>query len=233
MRFKVSCLLVVIGLLALSATVWAKDPTPGKNLYQLEVIAYSGDNCPAGDFTDTNRHQIAVKADVSDNPNGQLVNTLVRQNDIMLAPGDDFLVVDGNACIDGVAKFMLPLNPIGGTLDDPTFQNYMVYGRLVGKPATGVDVTTCGTNDAGTPDDTSDDFIQCSTESWITMRAKGTAPKYTDVSKELLTVCLDTDADTVCDTRVALFDAALYDYFWNWNTTGKAHAQLVFVAVPD
>ena len=232
MRLKFSHAIAPV-LLALSATTWAADPTPGKNLYQLEIIAYSGSNCPQGDFTGTNRHQIAVKADVTDNPNGQLVNTLVRQNDIMLAPGD-FQVVDGNACTDGVAQFNLPLNPIGGTLDDPTFQNYIVYGRLVGKPGTGVNVTTCGTNLG--PDgiaNTADDFIQCSTENWISMRQKGTAPKYTNVSKELLTVCLDTTGDGTCDTRVALFDPALFDYFWNWNTTGKAHAQLVFTAVPD
>ena len=225
-RFMMACLFVV------GSPIWAADPTPGKNLYQLEIIAYAGTNCPQGDFTGTNRHQIAVKADVNDNPNGQLVNTLVRQNDIMLAPGD-FQVVDGNACTDGVARFNLPLNPIGGTLDDPTFQNYKVYGRLVGKPGTGVNVTTCATNDAGTPNDTSDDFIQCSTESWISMRQKGSAPKYQDVSKELLTVCLDTDGNGTCDTRIALFDPTLFDFFWNWNTTGKAHAQLVFVAVPD
>jgi len=223
--------LAVIGLVALTSPVWGADPTPGKNLYQLEIIAYAGTNCPQGDFIGTSRHQIAVKADVNDNPNGQLVNTLVRQNDIMLAAGDDFQVVDGNACTDGVARFTLPTNPIGGTLDDPTFQNYVVYGRLVGKPTTGATVTTCGTNNAGTPDDPSDDFIQCSTENKVFVRQK--PPKFENVSKQLLTVCLDTNADTVCDTRVALFDPALYDYFWNWNTTGKAHAQLVFTAVPD
>jgi len=222
----------VSALLVLALPALAADPTPGKNLYNLQIIAYEGSNCPQGDFIGTSRHQIAVKADVNDNPNGQLVNTLVRQNDIMLAPGN-FQVVDGNACIDGVARFNLPLNPIGGTLDDPTFQNYKVHGRLVGKPKTGVGVTTCATSDAGTPTDPSDDFIMCSTESWITMRQKGSAPKYEDVSKQLLTVCLDTDGSGTCDTRVALFDAMLFDYFWNWNTTGKAHAQLVFVAVPD
>jgi hypothetical protein len=40
-------------------------------------------------------------------------------------------------------------------------------------------------------------------------------------------------ADGVCDTRVALFASQLQDYFWNWDTTGKAHAQLFFVALPD
>ena len=120
-------------LVSLISPAKAADPTPGKNLFQLEIIAYNGNNCPQGDFIGTSRRQIAVKADVSDNPNGKLVTDLVRQNDIRLAPGE-FQVVDGNACKDGEARFNLPLNPIGGTLDDPTFQNYKVYGRLVGKP---------------------------------------------------------------------------------------------------
>lgn len=223
----------VLALLVLALPVWAADPTPGKNLFQLEIIAYNGNNCPQGDFTDTNRHQIAVKADVNDNPNGQVASTLVRQNDIMLAPSDspgEFLVVDGNACKDGVARFKLPTVTIGGTADDPTFQDYMVYGRLVGKPGTKVNVTTCATDPSTDPD-----TIICSLESWVSVRSKGpgSAPKYENVSKYLLTVCLAENAGGVCTTRIPLFDASLYDYFWNWNTTGKAHAQLVFVAVPD
>src|SRR5262245_45805238 len=192
-------------LVFLTSPAKAADPTPGKNLFQLEIIAYNGNNCPQGDFIGTNRHQIAVKADVNDNPNGKLVSTVVRQNDILLSAGDDFEVIDGNACIDGIARFQLPTNPIGGTLDDPTFQNYLVYGRLVGRPGTGVKVTTCATNPG--PDlipNTADDFIQCSTESWVEVRSKGpgSTPKYENVSKQLLTVCVDTTADNICDTRV-------------------------------
>jgi len=212
-------------------------PKNQKLLYNLEVIAYSGSNCPSGDFTNSNTHRIAVKADVSDNPSGLNPNTLIRQNDIMLGPGP-FQVLDGNACADGVASFQLPLNPCADTisdacsLDDPTFQNYEVYARLVGKPGTGVDVSTCAT-DEGDPTDPTDDVIVCSTESWLEMRQKGTAPKFTNRSKELLTVCVDTSGDQICDTRLALFAPQLKDYFWNWNTDGKAHAQLFFVAVPD
>jgi hypothetical protein len=213
-------------------------PKGQKLLFNLEVIAYDAANCPTGN---RQGHSIAVRADWQDNPEGVLANALVRMNDIMLSPGP-FDVIDGNACIDGVASFQLPLNPCveGGTvnddcsLDDPQFQAYEVYARLVGKWGTGVDVTTCAT---GAGEDavlnTADDVIVCSTENWLEMRQKGTAPKFTNRSKELLTVCLDTDGDTTCDRRVALFNNDLYDYFWNWNTFGKAHAQLFFVAVPD
>jgi hypothetical protein len=218
--------------LALAGSAWGADPTPGKNLFHLEVIAYSADNCPQGI---RNGNSIAVQADVTDNPNGQLKSAyyLARQNDILLTPGD-FDVIDGNACIDGTATFQLPLNPIGGTLDDPTFQNYEVYARLVGKPGTAVDVRTCAVDEID-PTDPTDDTVVCSTENYAETRTSGknSKPTYTNVSKALLTICLDTDGDSICDVRYALFDPALYDYFWNWNTTGKAHAQLVFVAVPD
>jgi hypothetical protein len=57
--------------------------------------------------------------------------------------------------------------------------------------------------------------------------------QFDDVSKELLTVCLDTSGDGKCDIRYPLFASQLKDYFWQWNTSGKAHAQLVFVPIPD
>ncbi len=221
-----------------------------KLLFNLEVIAYDGNNCPTGDMIGTNTHRIAVKANVNDttfgepgnNPGGTLAKDIVRQNDIMLTSGD-FAVLDGNACSDGIARFQLPTNlcsidpnDYSCQLEDPTFQNYQVYGRLVGKPGTGVDVTTCATS-AG-PDGvlhTDDDVIVCSTENWLSVResGKGTKPTFTNVSKELLTVCVDTTGDGTCDARWALFAPQFYDYFWNWNTQGKAHAQIFFVAVPD
>lgn len=223
-----------------------------KLLFNLQVIAYDGNNCPQGSLTDGG-HRIAVKANVTDNPNGQTVSstTFVRQNDIMLAPGADFAVLDGNACVDGVARFQLPPNPFTCSstdpqcLDtDPTFQEYQVFARLVGKPGTGVDVTTCATGPGPDGDltTTADNTIVCSTESWVSVRQKGTKPQFTNVSKELLTICTEaalldgnpnTVGDGVCDLRLALFDSRLYDYFWNWNTTGKAHAQLFFMALPD
>src|SRR5262245_19028100 len=171
-------------------------PKGQKLLYNLEVIAYDGDHCPSGDQIGSNGHRIAVRADVSDDPRGANPNTLIRQNDIMLAPGP-FTVMDGNACKAGVATFQLPLNPCAETLDqpcsldDPTFQVYEVFTRLVGKSGTGVDVTTCATDEGDLADPT-DDTIICSAENWMEMRQKGQSPKFVNRSKELLTLCLDT-----------------------------------------
>src|SRR5262245_5142813 len=111
MKFRMC--VAVLGLSVLCAnTLLAQTkgnglPKGQKLLYNLEVIAYNGDNCPSGAQIGSNGHRIAVRADVSDDPKGANPNTLIRQNDIMLAPGP-FNVLDGNACNDGVAAFQLP-----------------------------------------------------------------------------------------------------------------------------
>lgn len=229
---------------------------PPGSRYMLNVIAY--DNCPAGDFTGSNRHMIAVQADfgsidpeagTTSNQAGTLYRDIIRTNTISLTRtppelGNVFQVIDGNACSKGGGEFMLPANPYDcgtGITNDPAcinedlnFQEYKVYVRLVGKPNTKIGVTTCAVDDMGTTEDTSDDTIVCSTENVIKVRTTGkNSMQFEDVSKELLTICLDTDESGTCDTRYALFDQALYDYFWQWNTGGKAHAQLVFIPIPD
>jgi hypothetical protein len=238
---KILAVLSVAALFAVPARSQLKGnglPAGQKLLFNLEVIAYSANNCPQGDFTGSNTHRIAVRADVNDlnSVKGATASTLIRQNDILLTEGP-FQVLSGNACTSGTASFQLPANPcnVQGlnfpcSVDDPTFQQYEVYARLVGKPNTGVNVTTCAT-------DPTTGTIVCSSQSWVDVRASGknSAPKFTNVSKQLLSVCVDTSvpADGVCDARYALFSSQLQDYFWNWDTTGKAHAQLFFVALPD
>src|SRR5262245_60114745 len=79
--------------------------------YMLNIIAY--DNCPAGDFLNSNRHMIAVQASFSDGLQGgsnAKPDPFLRNNDILLSPSpdDSFQVLDGNACDDAGAKFQLP-----------------------------------------------------------------------------------------------------------------------------
>lgn len=256
---KSICLLTVLLSLTLIydiAVAGNGNNLPPGRRYVLNVIAF--DNCPAGDFTDSNRHMIAVQADfgiidpeagTTSNQAGTLYRDMIRTNTISLTMtppefGNVFQVLDGNACGNGGgAEFMLPANPYDcGTdnINDPacinedlTFQEYRVFVRLVGKPNTKIGATTCAVDDMGT-DDTSDDTIVCSTENVIKVRMKGkNSMRFEDVSKQLLTICLDTDENGTCDVRYALFDPALYDYFWQWNTQGRAHAQLVFIPNPD
>ena len=229
---------VVVAFLALPAQAqWRGNGLPKnqKLLFNLEIIAYDSDHCPQ---SDPNGHRIAVKADFNPaHPNGISASSLVRDNDILLMQGD-FAVLDGNACTDGEAKFQLPADPFTCPATDPLclntdpdFQVYEVWLRLVGRLGTKIDVATCAIDTMGTPTDTTDDIVRCSTEEVEVTRTRRT--KFANVSKKLLTLCLDTDGSGGCDTRVALFDPNFSGFFWDWGTDGKAHAQLFFLAVPD
>lgn len=260
MKKLISILVLVMSLTLIYSIALAgngNDLPPGPR-FMLNVIAY--DNCPAGDFTGSNRHMIAVQADygtidpiagTTSNQAGTAYKDMVRTNTISLSMtppelGNFFQVVDGNACSKGGAEFMLPANPFEcstGIPNDPacinedlTFQEYRVFVRLVGKPNTKIGVTTCAVDPVDPLNPLPTDPIVCSTENVIKVRATGKKSMvFEDVSKELLTICLDTSvpSDGVCDVRYALFDPALYEYFWQWNTEGKAHAQLVFIPIPD
>lgn len=238
-------ILTVIAVFAIGFAVAGNgNNLPPGPRYMLNVIAY--DNCPAGDFVGSNRHMITVKASFNDGMTaGENIRPVgfSRENDILLAEGPEFRVLDGNACDDaGGAKFQLPANPYECTLDDGTiatdecvnedltFQAYEVYFRLVGKPGTGVDVRTCG--EAGL-DDNGDVVVICSSEQILEVRNTGKGKlQFRDKTKELTTVVADLDGDGKME-RYPLFDDALEGYFWNWNTSGKAHAQLVFIPIPD
>ena len=130
----------------------------------------------------------------------------------------DFQVLDGN-CTDGPSAFQLP---------DPDPENdgvtaYSVYARALGKPGGSAVATTCYTDAGG------DEW--CSTENVVLVRDTGKS-SFRNVSKELLTLCLDTDGDTVCDTRVGLFDDSTNDYFWSYDNNGLKLAQLRFYEIP-
>lgn len=250
---KLTCAIAGAGLAAFSAgpalasngNGLPNGPKNGK--FQLEVIAF--ENCPAGDFTDSERHMIAVEAGFGDinfdegttsNQAGTYARDLVKNNTIELAPSIDgqFHVTDGNACGTGKlsASIELPVttdNCDPCDLSEPEFTEYQVFVRLVGMPNTGIGATTCA-SEAGEDEmlGTIDDIIICSTESVVELRTSGrnSIPRYTDYSKELLTMVVD-HGDGL--ERVALFDPRLLDYFWQWNTQGKAHAQLVFIPVAN
>ena len=224
------------GALAQSGNNGAKV---GKNGFLLNVNAY--ERCPSGDFLDSNRHMIAVQADYT----GNATDKTVKLNKIFLKSGDDFWVEDGNACEDG-ANFYLPItgancsNCGAETLQDPTFTEYEVKARVLGKPGGKVTITSCmevSTIDPLTGEETFESLCSVGTENiWVGTRTTGggkTQNRWENVSAQLLTVCIDTaiDVDLECDDRVGLFDAAGEDYWWNWDTQGRPHVQLVFFPV--
>ncbi len=138
---------------------------------------------------------------------------------INLAEGN-FNVADGN-CFDGDgAEFFLP-DP---DPDGDGVTAYSVYARALGKPG-GSSVTTTCFDEAGE--------TWCSTESVVLVRTKGKST-FRNVSKELLSLCLDTDdpPDGICDVREFLFDRDLADYYWQYDNNGLKLAQLRFYEIP-
>lgn len=207
------------------------EPTPGSQngAFSVQVIAY--DPCPAGAFTHSNRGMIAVQANfnqtdfvngVTSSEGGTLAADMVTNNTVGLTAGNDFQITDGNACDkrgrDG-AELILPEGVSG---------NYSVHVRLVGKPGSAIGITTCG---AEYQDEAifEDNVVVCSMESVVELHSSGANPQFTDYTKELLTVCLSKGAIYgECRMRAALFDLALFDYFWQWDTQGRPQAQLWF-----
>jgi hypothetical protein len=169
MKKSLSLLVLVLSLTLIYSISLAGNGNllpPGPR-YMLNVIAFDKDNCPAGDFTDSNRHMIAVQADfgtidpeagTTTTQAGTVYKEMIKTNTISLTPtpvelGNTFRVIDGNACSKGGAEFMLPANPYDCSTDitndpacineDLNFQEYRVFVRLVGKPNTKIGVTTC------------------------------------------------------------------------------------------
>src|SRR2546422_4253919 len=148
-----NALLIVLGLAVGTAAALAQtgNGAPNGGHYNLNILGKR--DCTPADLNANNGHTIQgflnggqKAADI----NGTLALTLDRSNKIFLQPGNDFQVLDGNAC-DG-ALFMLPTNSC-----------YQVYARALGTPGGYSTVTTCALDNNGTPNDTSDDVIVCST----------------------------------------------------------------------
>ena len=192
---------------ALLVTVVAATPAgagngaPSGSHYNLNLIGVSKGK--TADLTSSNGHRIFVP--------------LSGNCKINLSIGD-FQVLDGN-CTDGPSAFQLP---------DPDPDNdgttaYSVYARALGKPGGSAVATTCQTDPA-----TNEEW--CSTENVVLVRDTGKS-SFQNVSKELLSLCLDTDGDLICDTRTFLFDDSTKDYFWSYDNNGLKLAQLRFYPI--
>jgi hypothetical protein len=210
---------------------------PSGTHYSLNILGKT--QCAGSDLTGSNRHTIQVLLNYDDgSQNGQLFTDLDRRNKIFLSEGP-FKVLDGNACDSNGAQFQLPSNPYTCPVDDPdclntdpTFQNYLVYVRALGKPGGSATMTTCGVG-AGEDDilGNSDDEIICSEENVLLVRSKGQS-KFTNKTKELTTIRADIDGDGDTE-RVGIFADDLYSYFWDYDNQGLRLAQLRFYPVAD
>ena len=170
----------------------------GGGCYNLELIAQSSKNISQ---TGTSTHVIFLG-----------MNT---QTKILLQEGP-FQVIDMNGT-DGSASFSLP-NP------DPTNSGttaYSVFMRLVGKPGSSIDMSTCAYDSTGN--------LYCSEDTISMSRIAGTS-KFTNVSQQLLYIYADINGDGKID-RIPLFDSSLQDYFWQIDSVGRLHAQVRFCPV--
>jgi len=133
-----------------------------------------------------------------------------------------FDVIDANGTDANGATFQLP-DP---QLDDTEYTWYGVYIRPKGTPKGKATLTSCKVVD-------SEEL--CSTESYVLVRGTG-KPTVENVTKELLTVCLDLDhidEANPCDVREFLFDDDLAQYLWNVDNEGLRNAEVRFIQIPQ
>lgn len=171
-----------------------------------------------------------------------------------------FDVIDFDG-MDGEAKFALPKPNLactdfntdpdlnGGNLTttacDPSTTSYFVFARALGAPNGAEMVFTVCANEAQDGIDYNNDLDYdddvCSTSSFEAGKdddgpRKGGA-KFTNVSKDLLTICVDTlddgNLDGFCDIRADIFDDRLENYIWDVDNNGRKLVQLWFVQAPQ
>lgn len=170
--------------------------------YNLNIIGVPKDK--TADMTGSDGHVIFVKLD--------------GNSKIWLSEGE-YQVLDANGTDANGASFQLP-NP---DPDNDGITEYSVWARALGKPGGSSTMTTCATEVA------TGDLI-CSSESLVSVRSTGKST-FTNVSKQLLYIYADLDGDGT-DERYPLFDAALEDYYWNYDNNGLKLLQLRFYEVP-
>jgi hypothetical protein len=218
----------------------------GKGGFQLNLIGTTQDDKLSNDETN-NGHRIFIPMDSN------------KPTKIYLKEGTEFAVIDSDAT-DGRGEFQLPPPnsvcvdengvPLADQSDEAkaTCENletaYGVYARVLGKPTSGdFQITTCAEGetyvDLNNNGSIEADEEICSLETVELGNANGKkgGAKFTNVSKELLTLCIDVadefgEFDDVCDIRVDIFDDRLHDYFWKVINDNKRLVQLRFIDTP-
>lgn len=175
--------------------------------YNLNIIGVPKDK--TADMDGNNGHRIFVK--------------LWGKSKILLAEapeGESFQVLDANGTDGNGAKFQLP-DPF---LDDDLVTRYVVYARALGRPGGWSHTMSCYVDEEG-------DTV-CSADTLTLKRGHG-QQKFENVSKQLLTLFVDTDDDGIPDARVGLFDEEAYQYFWDYDNHGLKLAQLRFYPITE
>lgn len=184
--------------------------------------------------------------DVGDNGNSHAM--FIKRNGhtkILLTEGP-FKILDRDGT-DGKAAFQLPNPNPQCVSEDTTDENlvdcditfdYWAFIRVLGKPIdSNFEIQTCA-DELEDINNTDDLTNICSLEKVSLPNANGKnsdkGAKFTNVSKELLTLCIDVaddegNFDNKCDIRVGLFDDRLTNYTWEVDANGHYLVQLRFV----
>jgi len=204
-------------------------PGVGKGGFQLNVKGIDKrDHLP--DNAESGGHKIFVKSS--------------GKSKIYLQEGE-FAVIDRDGTDGNGALFQLPRPNTNCTDTGPNPEthcpefdaDYFVYARVLGKPGTtDVTIVTCiedkntGRNDTPIPDPS--EFCSLDGVSLPSANGKNSdkGAKWENVSRQLLTVCLDTDDDGICDLREDIFSDELVNYLWQFDNVGLRNVQLRFVA---
>ena len=187
------------------------------------VVAATGNGAPSGAHYNLNLIGVpkGKSADMTGNQGHRifvnLISSETSKTKILLAEGD-FAVLDANGT-DGSASFRLP----SPDPDNDGVTSYSVFARALGKPGGSGEIRTCATDPV-----TLEEF--CSIYSTVLVRNRG-KQTFENVSRELLYVFVDLDADGTLD-RIPLFDAGLQGYLWDYDNNGLKLVQLRFYEVP-
>jgi hypothetical protein len=163
--------------------------------------------------------------DMTGDAGKRLFVKLEGQSKIYLQKGE-FDIIDANATDGNGGRFQLPDPDPDG--DGETW--YGVYVRPVGTPNRSATIGSCIEGDL----DPTLEGVEtlCSTETKLLVRGTG-KPQVENVSKELLSVCLDTDDVVGCDTRSFLFDDSTVEYLWNYDNNGLRVVQVYLLEIPQ
>lgn len=216
MRFTFS--MAVILLIAAGCSQEQNSPTAFDET-ALAGLGGNGNGAPNGAHYNLNIIGVPKlkTAPMDDNNGHRIFVRLWGNSKIGLAEGEDFQVLDANGTDGNGAQFQLP-DP---DPDDDLVAAYSVYARALGGPNGWSTSTTCFTDSLG---DT-----YCSEDTLYLRRGQG-HQKFEDVSKELLSLYLDVDGDSIPE-RVGLFDDDTYQYFWDYDNHGLKLAQLRFYPI--
>lgn len=193
------------------------------------AVGQTGNGAPSGAHFNLNIIGVAKEKSAEfDGGNGRRIFVGLGRTgasvvtNIKLAEGP-FAVLDANGT-DGEATFQLP-NPVddanGDGVDDDGKLGYSVWVRALGNPKGSASMTTCYTDGTGT---------WCNAGDLVVSLNRLSGNKFVDVSKQLLQVCVDLDANGSFDLEPIFADDEK-DYFWEYTNTGLRLAQMRFYPI--